>query len=93
MKIIFKHSYRCPISVDAKDEMDNFLKNTRNDIEFELIDVIKNRKRSNEVAEEFSITHESPQVIILDKNNNVIWTASHRQITEKNIKSAVRTSQ
>ena len=88
MRIIFKHSYRCPISVTAKEEMDNFLKNNKNDMEFELIDVLGNRKRSNEVAEEFGIIRESPQVIILDKNNNVLWTASHRRITEESIKSA-----
>lgn len=89
MKIIFKHSYRCPISVTAKEEMDNFLKNNTKEIEYELIDVINNRNGSNEVAEEYGITHESPQIIILNKDNKVLWTASHSKIKEKKIKSVV----
>lgn len=92
MKIIFKHSYRCSISTRAKEEMDNFLKHCPGEVEYELIDVINNRDRSNEVAEEFGITHESPQIIILDDNNNVIWNASHSQITERNIKLTIASS-
>jgi bacillithiol system protein YtxJ len=89
MKIIFKHSYRCSISVRAKEEMDKFLGSHPEEVEFELIDVINNRDRSNEVAQEFGITHESPQIIILDDNGNVTWTASHSRITEKNIELAI----
>jgi bacillithiol system protein YtxJ len=89
MRIIFKHSYRCSISTRAKEEMDRFLEHYPKEVDFELIDVIGNRDRSNEVAREFGITHESPQIIILDDNNNVTWNASHSQITEKNIKYAV----
>ena len=89
MRIIFKHSYRCSVSTRAKEQMDNFLNHYPKEVEFELIDVINNRDRSNEVAEEFGITHESPQIIVLDDNNNVIWNASHSQITERNIKYAV----
>ena len=89
MKIIFKHSNRCPISVRAKSEMDNFLKNYPGEIEYEFIDVISNRDRSNEVAEVYGVTHESPQILIFDDHDKIIWTTSHNHITEKNIDDAV----
>lgn len=89
MKIIFKHSSRCPISIRAKHEMDNFLKHNSLDIEYEFVDVIDNRRRSDEVEKIYVIRHESPQVIILDDNNHVLWHVSHNDITEEHIKQAV----
>lgn len=90
MNIYFKHSTRCPISAAAKTEMDIFLKNNTHPINFELIDVISNRGRSEEIAGKFDIEHESPQIIITDDNDQVIWNASHRRITEENIEKAIR---
>jgi bacillithiol system protein YtxJ len=90
MKIYFKHSTRCPVSARAKMEMDHYLKSKPQDIDYELIDVISNRTRSDEIARQFDIEHESPQVIIVDDNNNVIWSDSHRQITEENIIQAIK---
>ena len=91
MKIYYKHSYRCPVSAGAKMEMDNYLrdKEENDGIEFELIDVIENQERSDEIAEQFDIEHESPQVILTDDNNRVLWTASHRRVTEKALKNAI----
>jgi bacillithiol system protein YtxJ len=89
MKIFFKHSTRCPVSARAKREMDSYLKSKPDDIEFELIDVIANRARSNEIAQQFDIEHESPQVILIDDNNNVVWSGSHRRVTEENLIQAI----
>ena len=89
MKIFFKHSTRCPVSARARREMDNYLKSKPDDIEFELIDVISNRARSDEIAQQFDVEHESPQAIIIDDNNNVVWTGSHRRVTEENVSQAI----
>jgi bacillithiol system protein YtxJ len=89
MKIIFKHSFRCPISAGAKFEVDRFLKNMDPGVEFEIIDVIANKERSLQVAEELDIKHESPQIILLNNENRVKWFASHHRITEKNIREAI----
>ncbi|MGE5343240.1 MAG: bacillithiol system redox-active protein YtxJ [Candidatus Omnitrophota bacterium] len=85
MKIYFKHSTRCPVSLAAKKEMDLFLEHHPNMAEYELIDVLTNRGRSNEIAEKYAIRHESPQIIIVDDTDQVIWNASHRAITEESI--------
>lgn len=89
MKIYFKHSTRCPISAGAKREMDRFLESKPDSIEFEMIDVISNRSRSNEIAEQFGIKHESPQVILTNDSGIVLWNASHRQITRENLNRAI----
>lgn len=89
MKIIFKHSYKCPISRRAKREMDAFLNSYKQGLEYEFVDVIDNRERSDEIAEQYGIQHESPQIIILDDKKKVIWDASHRAITEKSINKAI----
>lgn len=89
MKIIFKHSTLCPVSRRAKGVMETFLEDNEKELEYEFIDVIANRERSNEVAETYGIEHESPQVIILDDSGDVIWDAAHRSITEHAIKEAV----
>ncbi len=90
MKIYFKHSTQCPISARAKREVDRFLENKPGDIEFELVDVLSNRTRSNEIAQQLGVQHESPQVIITDSANKVLWSASHRGITEESIQQALR---
>lgn len=89
MKIIFKHSYNCPISRRAKIEMDRFLRDQNTELEYEFIDVSENRARSNEVADRYGIQHESPQVIILDDAGDVRWHASHYDITEYSISQAI----
>jgi bacillithiol system protein YtxJ len=89
MKIYFKHSTRCPISAAAKMEMDSFLEHDTGKIPFELIDIISNRERSNEIEEKYGIEHESPQVILVDDNDNVLWNASHRRVTEERLKKAI----
>lgn len=90
MKIIFKHSNRCPVSGAAKNQVDMFLRENGMNIQYELVDVISNRARSNQIAEELGIRHESPQIIMLDSQDFVIWNASHRAITAESIKKALQ---
>ncbi len=89
MKIIFKHSHKCPISRRAKDEMEAFLENSAKKFEYEFIDVFQHRERSNEIAKIYNIEHESPQILLIDDNNNVVWEASHHAITEDSIEEAL----
>jgi bacillithiol system protein YtxJ len=71
-------------------EMDSYLKSKPEDIEFELIDVISNRARSDEIAQQFDVEHESPQVILIDDDNSVLWAGSHRRVTEENLNQAIQ---
>ncbi|HEY8184635.1 MAG TPA: bacillithiol system redox-active protein YtxJ [Pyrinomonadaceae bacterium] len=80
--VIFKHSLTCPISANAYEEMAEF------EGEIALIEVQRARELSAEVEDRLGVTHESPQVIVL-RNGQVIWTASHFKITAVAVAAAV----
>lgn len=52
--------------------------------DFILIDVVKDRSLSLQIAEELSVRHESPQVIVV-KNGKVVHTSSHMSIDPKTL--------
>ena len=49
-----------------------------------LLDLIKHREISNEIASKFNVTHESPQVLII-KNGVCLKDLSHSDISWDNI--------
>jgi len=89
MKLYFKHSTRCPISAYAKMEVDGFLKEKPDDVDFELIDVIADRDRSNQLEQDLGVRHESPQAILTSDDGAVLWHNSHRRVNKQNILDAI----
>lgn len=83
--LVYKHSTQCPISAAAKKEVDAFLK--EHDVPYVAIRVIEERSLSNEVATQTGVTHQSPQVIILQENTPV-YNTSHRDITKEHLNEA-----
>ncbi len=81
--VIFKHSLTCPISAAAYNQMSEFAG------EVSLIEVQRARELSREIENRLGVTHESPQVIVL-RNGQVVWNASHFDITADAVTEAVR---
>ncbi|HEY6230400.1 MAG TPA: bacillithiol system redox-active protein YtxJ [Pyrinomonadaceae bacterium] len=81
--VIFKHSLTCPISSSAYDEMAAF------DGEVALLEVQRSRELSQQIEDRLGVVHESPQVIVL-RNGQVVWNASHFKITAAAVAGAVR---
>ena len=81
--VIFKHSLTCPISAAAYNQMEEFAG------EVSLIEVQRARELSREVEDRLGVRHESPQVIVL-RNGQVVWNASHFDITVDAVNQAVR---
>ena len=84
-QVIFKHSTRCSISSMAKSRLER--SHSPEGIDFNFLDLIAHRSLSGRVAEEFSVAHESPQVLVI-KNGECIYDESHSgismdEITEK----------
>lgn len=77
--IFFKHSVTCPISTNVFEEVSEI------DEEINLVIVQNARDISNLIAERTNIRHESPQAIII-KNGEVIYHASHYDITAEDVK-------
>ncbi|KFZ40429.1 MULTISPECIES: bacillithiol system redox-active protein YtxJ [Thermoactinomyces] len=88
--LLFKHSTRCPVSAQAFDEFQRFLKNTDADrrVPAAVVHVIEQREVSDAVSERFGIRHESPQVMWI-KDGKVCWHTSHSNITAEKIGQAV----
>ena len=81
--VIFKHSLTCPISAAAYEQMAAF------EGEVALVEVQRARELSGEIENRLGIAHESPQVIVL-RNGEVVWSASHFKITADAVGEAVR---
>ena len=76
--VLFKHSITCPISAGVYQEVSNA------DADINLIVVQRARDVSNAVAEKTGIRHESPQAFVV-KNGEVIYHASHYDVTASNV--------
>ncbi len=77
--IIFKHSTRCPVSAHALTEVEAFVQR-HPDGPVHLVKVIESRPVSNAVADALSVTHQSPQAILV-REGKAVWSASHGAVT------------
>lgn len=84
--LILKNSTTCPISHKAFEEFSKF----SDEVSFPIyyLNVQEARSVSNEIADKFSLKHESPQVILFE-NGKMTWHASHWSITYKALKEAL----
>ena len=85
--LIFKHSTTCPVSQMAKLRLEDQWDHSFDMITFYL-DVKKHREISNRFAEEYAVHHESPQAILIRKNE-AIYDASHFDISVEEIKETL----
>lgn len=76
-QVIFKHSTRCSISSMAKSRLERSEQPDTGD--FYYLDLIKHRSISDKIAEDFAVTHESPQVLVI-KNTECVFEESHSGI-------------
>ncbi|HEY5367776.1 MAG TPA: bacillithiol system redox-active protein YtxJ [Hanamia sp.] len=84
--VIFKHSTRCSISSMAKNRLDK--NDAPEGIGFYFLDIIKHREISNKIAETFQVTHQSPQVLVIN-NGKCVFNESHSGIHFDEIEMAV----
>lgn len=81
--ILFKHSSTCPISSAAYKQMSQV------EADVSIVVVQRARDVSNEIEARTGVRHESPQTMIL-RNGQVVWSASHFNITSDAVAQAVR---
>jgi bacillithiol system protein YtxJ len=86
--LILKHSPSCGASFRALDEVSDWVQSGPRPAVCYLIDVLRDRATSNEVASRFGIRHESPQVLLI-VDGAVRWHASHYRVTETAIDAAL----
>lgn len=76
-QIIFKHSTRCSISTMAKSRLERSL--APENAVFHYLDLIAHRSISNKIADDFSVEHASPQILVI-KNGECVYDESHNAI-------------
>ncbi|KUO69973.1 MAG: general stress protein [Desulfosporosinus sp. BRH_c37] len=86
--ILFKHSTVCPISSRAWREVQNFIKDSSDEVLVGMIKVIEARPVSNQAAEELGLKHQSPQVLLVSERQ-VLWHASHQEVTKAKLMKAL----
>lgn len=83
---IFKHSTSCSISNMAKLRLESSW--DLNNIKIYYLDLLSYRSVSNAIASDLQVHHESPQIILIHKGE-VIYDASHFDISVDEIKETV----
>mgnify|MGYP001492338567 CR=1 FL=1 len=86
--LLFKQSTTCPVSANAFEEFQQFLKENSEDLAAYFVKVRESRPVSNKIAEDLGVVHQSPQIILI-KDNEAIWDTSHMNITVDTIKEAL----
>jgi len=76
--VIYKHSYRCSIATVAHNRIDSATELSQSSAY--ILDVVKHRDISLQIAETYSVQHESPQILVLYKGD-VVYHTSHLGIT------------
>jgi bacillithiol system protein YtxJ len=78
--LIFKHSSRCPISSMAKRRFELDWEALPENLPLYFLDLIQYRDISNQVAQDFQVHHESPQLLLI-KDGECVLDQSHGGIS------------
>ena len=88
--LIFKHSSRCNISRTTLDRLErNWKEEEMKKVKAYFLDLISYRSVSNELAEVFDVEHESPQILLIEKEVSA-YNRSHFEIDYAQIKDAIK---
>ena len=77
---IFKHSTSCFISKTVLKNFEKEVENTDKEVSYYFLDLLAHRNISNKIAELLEVTHQSPQLIVLE-NGKATKNASHSDIS------------
>jgi bacillithiol system protein YtxJ len=78
--IIFKHSTRCSISLMSKRRLEMDWESVPDNVPVYYLDLIKHRDISNQIAQDFHVHHQSPQLLLI-KDGECILDQSHSGIS------------
>lgn len=77
--LFFKHSTTCSISAAAYGRMERGQAELPADYQLVYLDLLAHRDLSRALAERLSVTHESPQLLLV-KAGKCVWHASHMEV-------------
>jgi bacillithiol system protein YtxJ len=83
--VIFKHSTRCSISVAAKGRLERQWDFEDSEITAYYLDLLNYRSISNQIATDFQVHHESPQLLLIRKGE-CTYSETHSGITVQDLR-------
>ena len=86
--LIFKHSTTCSISAAAKSKIERQWADSGLSLPIYYLDLLRFRPLSAQIAEQFNIRHESPQLLLI-QGGECRYDASHMGIRLNEVKAAV----
>lgn len=87
--LIFKHSTTCSISAAAKSKIERqWAESGLADVPLYYLDLLRFRPLSAEIAAQFGIRHESPQLLLI-QDGECRYDASHMGIRLNDVKAAI----
>lgn len=85
--LLFKHSNACPISAQARTELESFAGNESR-AEVYMLTVQERRDLSAEIAEKLGVRHETPQLLFV-RDGKVGHALNHFEITKRRIEKTL----
>ncbi len=86
--LIFKHSTTCSISNTSLNRLERNWNPAEMPVETYYLDLLNYRSISRQIADQFEVEHQSPQVLII-QNGKSIYDASHFNIDYTELKKQV----
>ena len=86
--LIFKHSTTCSISAAAKGKIERQWADSGLTVPIYYLDLLRFRPLSAQIAEQFGIRHESPQLLLI-KDGECRYDASHMGIRLSDVKGLI----
>lgn len=86
--LLFKHSTRCNISAMVISRFEREANELPEKCDCVYLDLLAFRPLSNKIEELTGVCHQSPQVLLI-KNNEAVYDASHGAIDARKIESLV----
>jgi len=83
---IFKHSTSCFISKTVLRNFEKEAENLNGQADLYYLDLLAHRPLSNKIAEDLGVTHQSPQLIVVE-HGKAVSNASHQSISADQILS------
>lgn len=86
--VIFKHSTRCGVSRMVLRSFENHFDLEDGSIRIYYLDLLAHRDLSNEIAIQFQVIHQSPQILVI-RNGQTVYHASHHSIHAQDLEAWV----
>jgi len=86
--VLFKHSVSCGISSMIKHQLESSWEFDAAKLDFYYLDLLAHRPISNQIAEQFGVVHQSPQIIVI-RNGHATFDTSHHAINNEKIRAAI----